>query len=172
GITGPEVQDILYTTEPRVALAGSRGPGRGGRSADASGTGGDSSISIVASMMGAGDEKTVAERVQQILSAKHTLKPAEPLRAPAANLSGAWQIEIQYAASRTTHRLHLQQNGNRIEGIHQGNFITRDISGTINGDAVSLASNVTERHGDALSYRFNGKVSGETMTGTLDLGEY
>jgi L-seryl-tRNA(Ser) seleniumtransferase len=131
-------------------------------------------------MMGAGDEKIVADRVHQILSAKHTLKPAEPQRAPAANISGAWQIEIQFAASTTTHRVHLQQDGNRIEGIHQGNFLTRDISGTINGDAVSLASNVTERHGDALSYRFSGKLSprpssgqaGETMSGTLDLGEY
>ena len=70
------------------------------------------------------------------------------------------------------HHLQLQQNGNRLQGMHQGNFLTRDISGTINGDAVSLASSVTERHGDALSYRFTGKVSGDTMTGSLDMGEY
>ena len=40
------------------------------------------------------------------------------------------------------------------------------------GDAISLASIVTERHGDALNYRFTGKLSGETMSGSLDLGEY
>ena len=176
GITGPEVQRLLDTTEPRIALAGSRGPSQ----APGRDVAGESSISIVASMMGAGDEKTVAQRVHQILSAKHTLKPSEPLRAPAANISGGWQIEIQYAASKTTHRLQLQQNANRIDGIHQGNFLTRDITGTINGDAVTLASNVTERHGDALTYRFSGTVTprpssgqaGETMSGSLDLGEY
>jgi L-seryl-tRNA(Ser) seleniumtransferase len=81
-------------------------------------------------------------------------------------------VAIKYAASGTTHRLQLQQNGNRLDGIHQGNFLTRDITGTISGDVVTLSSNVTERHGDALSYRFRGKVSGESMAGDLDLGEY
>jgi L-seryl-tRNA(Ser) seleniumtransferase len=68
--------------------------------------------------------------------------------------------------------LHLQQNGNRLDGIHQGNFLTRDIAGSISGDQVTLASTVTERHGDALNYRFSGKVSGDTIDGTLSLGEY
>ena len=64
------------------------------------------------------------------------------------------------------------QTGNRLEGLHQGNFLTRDIAGTINGDTVTLASVVTERHGDALTYRFNGKVASGTIAGTLDMGEY
>jgi L-seryl-tRNA(Ser) seleniumtransferase len=166
GITGPEVQDILYNSEPRIALAGSRGPGSG------RGNSGASSISIVASMMAPGDEKIVAERVHHVLSAKHTMKPVDAPRPPVANLSGPWQIEIQYAASKTIHRLHLQQNGNRLEGIHQGNFLTRDIAGTIDGDAISLASIVSERHGDALTYRFSGTIKGEAMSGALDLGEY
>jgi hypothetical protein len=34
------------------------------------------------------------------------------------------------------------------------------------------SSNVAERHGDSLNYRFRGKVSGDTMSGDLDLGEY
>jgi L-seryl-tRNA(Ser) seleniumtransferase len=167
GITGPDVNDILYNNEPRIALAGSRGPGP---SRDTSSP--DSSISIVVSMMTPGDEKIVAQRIHAVLSAKHTLKQVEPPRPPAANVSGAWQIDIQYAASKTTHRVQLQQNGNRIDGIHQGNFLTRDISGTINGDAISLASIVTERHGDALNYRFTGRIAGEKMSGSLDLGEY
>jgi L-seryl-tRNA(Ser) seleniumtransferase len=100
------------------------------------------------------------------------LKPAEPAVAPVSNLSGRWDVEIKYAASTTTHTLHLQQNENRLEGLHQGNFVTRDISGTISGDTVSLSSNVTERHGDSLVYRFNGKVTGDSMAGALDLGEY
>ena len=166
GITGPDVADILYNSEPRIALGGSRGPGQPREAS------GDSSISIVASMMAPGDEKIVAQRIYQVLSAKHTIKPAEAPRSPVTNVSGRWEIEIQYAASKTTHTVQLQQNGNQLNGIHQGNFLTRDISGTISGDAISLASIVTERHGDALSYRFSGKVSGEAMSGSLDLGEY
>jgi hypothetical protein len=92
--------------------------------------------------------------------------------APTADLSGRWEVDIQYSASGTTHSLHLQQDGNRLQGTHQGNFLSRDISGTIDGDAVSLASTVTERHGDSLNYRFTGTVAGDTMSGSLSLGEY
>jgi L-seryl-tRNA(Ser) seleniumtransferase len=37
---------------------------------------------------------------------------------------------------------------------------------------VALASTVTERHGDALNYRFTGKLTGDSLSGALDLGEY
>ena len=171
GITGAEVSDLLENGEPRIALGGGGGAGGGGgRGGQA--LPGDSSISMTAAMMQPGDEKVVAQRIVEVLSARHTLQPVEASADPASNLSGGWDVEIKYAASGTTHRLHLQQNGNRVDGIHQGNFLTRDITGTISGDMVTLSSNVTERHGDSLNYRFRGKVSGDTMSGDLDLGEY
>jgi L-seryl-tRNA(Ser) seleniumtransferase len=37
---------------------------------------------------------------------------------------------------------------------------------------VQLSSSYTERHGDSLSFRFTGAVAGDTMSGTLDMGEY
>src|SRR5688572_24580042 len=166
GLTGPDVAAILDTTEPRIALAGAGGRGAGAELP------GDTGIAIVSAMMSPGDEQIVADRLHQILSAKHTLKPAEPPVEPAVNLSGRWDVTITYAASTATHALHLQQTANRLEGIHQGDFLTRDITGTISGDKVLLASIVTERHGDALTYRFSGKAAGDTMEGTLDMGEY
>jgi L-seryl-tRNA(Ser) seleniumtransferase len=170
GLTGADAADLLEDGEPRIALGG--GGGGGGGRGGAPQTGGDASISMSTAMLADGDEKIVAQRIIEVLSAKHTLKPAEAPVTPAANLAGRWEVEIKYTASSTTHTLHLQQNGNRIEGIHQGNFLTRDVGGTISGDTVTLASNVTERHGDSLNYRFSGKVTGETMSGTLSLGEY
>jgi uncharacterized pyridoxal phosphate-dependent enzyme len=167
GITGADVADILDKGEPRIALGG--GGRGGGQGQDIPG---DTGISIGASMMGPGDEKIVAQRVYQVLSARHTPKPVEAPAPPVTNLSGRWDIEIQYTASKTTHAIHIQQNDNRLEGTHQGNFLAREISGTISGDAVSLTSIVTERHGDALTYRFSGTVAGELMSGSLDLGEY
>jgi hypothetical protein len=165
GITGPDVADLLDKGEPRILLGG----GGGGQGADGPG---DTGISITSAMMASGDETIVAQRLLQILSAKHNLKPEDAPAPPATNLSGRWEVQIQYTASSTIHTLHLQQNGNRLEGTHQGDFLARDISGMISGDTVTLASNVTERHGDALSYRFRGKVAGETVSGSLDMGEY
>lgn len=165
GITGPQAAELLDKGDPRIALAGA-----GGRPQEP--LPGDTGIAVVSAMMSTGDEQIVADRIHQVLSAAHTLPPAAAQAAPAADLSGRWTIEIAYAASSSSHMLHLRQDGHRLEGIHQGDFLTRDISGTISGDAVTLASIVTERHGDALTYRFSGTVSGEGMSGSLDMGEY
>ena len=166
GITGAEVSQILDSTEPRIGLGG------GGRGGDGEELAGDTGISIGAAMMQPGDEKVVADRVYQVLSAKRSPRQVETPAQPSANVSGRWAVEIKYAASATTHTVHLIQNGSRLEGTHQGDFLTRDISGTIAGDAVSLASSITERHGDALTYRFTGTVTGDAMSGSLSLGEY
>ena len=57
-------------------------------------------------------------------------------------------------------------------GTHQGDFTARDLSGTLSGDDVRIASNIGEVHGAALTYRFTGKLAGDKMSGTLDMGEY
>jgi L-seryl-tRNA(Ser) seleniumtransferase len=164
-ILGSTVLRLLDEGEPRIVAGSAGGPGAGDD--------GDTGISITSAMMSAGDEKIVARRIVEILSSKYRLRAPEPLIYPAINMSGRWDVAIQYAAGHTVHRLHLQQQGNRLEGTHQGDFLARDISGTISGENVTLASDVTERHGDALTYRFSGKVSpGETLTGSLDMGEY
>ncbi len=170
GITGQEVARVLFTTEPRIALAG------GGRSGQGE-TGTETGISITAYMMSPGDEKIVADRIHQVLSSARRPKPAGPPQAPVADLSGHWDVDIEFAANRSTHALFLKQNGNRIEGAHHGNYVARELSGSIDGDAVSLASSYTERHGDSLMFRFTGKVGGDSsvgaaMSGTLDMGEY
>jgi len=166
GITGQEVADVLYDTEPRITLNAL------GRPRDAQGGTGDTGVSIVSSMMQPGDEQIVAKRLSDVLSAKHTTRPEDTPGAPGADVSGAWEVEIRYTASSTIHKLHLHQSGNRLDGVHEGNFFSRDVFGTIDGDAVSFASIVTERHGDALTYRFKGKMAGDAMSGSLDLGEY
>ena len=82
-------------------------------------------------------------------------------------------MRIEYVAGASTHTLHLRQAGSRVEGTHQGDFLSRDLSGTIDGDRVLLSSSATERqNGDALSYRFSGTATGTEMAGTLDMGEY
>jgi L-seryl-tRNA(Ser) seleniumtransferase len=165
GITGQEVADLLYNGEPRIALGGAGGR-RGSEMP------GDTGISMGSSMLAPGDEKIVADRVYEVLSAKHVPKPVDTPAPPVTNLSGRWTVDIEYTANKTTHTLHLQQDGPNLVGTHQGDFVARDISGTINGNTVSLASIVTEQHGFALTYRFAGTVAGDTMSGSLNLGEY
>ena len=163
GVTGAAVARHLMETEPRIATPG-------GRDRD-----GLTGISITPYQMSPGEEKIVAARIHATLSnppaSIRTAAAAAPAP-PAADLSGRWNVRIDYAAGASTHTLHLKQSANRLEGSHQGDFVSRDLSGTIDGDRVQLASSYAERNGDALNFRFNGTVTGNDMSGTLDMGEY
>jgi L-seryl-tRNA(Ser) seleniumtransferase len=170
GITGEQVSDILWSTEPRVALGGGGGGGGGGRRGR--GEPGQTGISLTAYMMAPGDVKIVADRVFEILSAKRPVWKPEVPKTPAGDLTGRWDVTIQFAAGSAEHCFFVKQEGNRLAGTHQGDFVARDFSGAVSGNDVRIASSVGEVHGAALSYRFTGKLNGDTMSGTLDMGEY
>ncbi len=165
GITGQQVADALYDGEPRVAIGGATDRAREGMP-------GDAGVALTTSMLGPGDEKVVGDRVRAVLAGPHSLQPAVPVAAPTGDLTGSWRAEITFAASTSTHVLHLRQQGSRLEGAHQGDFVTRDLIGTIDGARVTMTSRVTERTGDTLNYRFSGDLTGDTLAGTLDMGEY
>ena len=169
GITGEEVSRILWTTEPRIALGGASGGGggRGGRGANS-----QTGISITAYMMMPDDVKIVAGRIHEILSAKRGPWNPEVPKTPAADLTGRWDVRIDFAAGSSDHTFHIRQQGNQLVGTHQGDFVARDFSGSISGGDVRIASSVGEIHGAALSYTFTGKLEGDKMSGALDMGEY
>src|SRR5580704_508970 len=164
GITGEQVTNILWTTEPRVAL-GSGGPGI--RDANR-----QTGISITAYMMRPEDVTIVADRIFEILSAKRPQWQPEIAKTPASDITGRWDVQIQFATGSSEHVLFVKQQGTQLVGTHQGDFTPRDFTGTISADDVHLSSNVGEGHGAALSYRFTGKLTGDSMSGTLDMGEY
>jgi hypothetical protein len=107
-----------------------------------------------------------------VLTSGSSRSTTPPAGAPATDLTGQWEVRIEYAASVATHTFHLRQRGPDIDGAHQGNFVTRNLSGTIYGDVVRIRSMYGEQHGDALSFTFSGKVAGNEVAGTLDMGEY
>jgi uncharacterized pyridoxal phosphate-dependent enzyme len=162
GFSGESIAKALLDGEPRIAVFAARDdrdPGLTG-------------VSVTPYQMNAGEEKIVAERLYAILAHPPAKEPEMTLAAPATDVSGSWQVQITYAASSGAHTLFLRQHGNEIDGVHQGDFVTRDLTGTIDGDTVKLRSSYTEEHGDNLGFTFTGKIAGTTLAGTLDMGEY
>jgi L-seryl-tRNA(Ser) seleniumtransferase len=159
GLTGDGVSRTLFDTEPRIAMSATRNGALVG-------------VSVTPYMMVPGDEKIIAERLYAILSRGQSAKPTAPPSVPVSDLTGRWDVRIEYAAGRSVHTLHLRQRANEIDGSHQGEFITRDVAGTIDGDTVQLRSAFGEAHGDAITFVFTGKVAGNEMSGALDMGEY
>jgi L-seryl-tRNA(Ser) seleniumtransferase len=161
GITGAAVARHLFQTDPRVALFPA--PRKGEEP--------ETGVSVTPYMLSAGDEAVIAERLHAVLSRPPRQEDARKAE-PAADLSGSWDVRIEFTAGASTHALHLAQHGSQVEGVHQGDFVARDLRGSIEGDAVRLRSEYSEEHGDALSFTFSGKVASDEMSGTLDMGEY
>jgi L-seryl-tRNA(Ser) seleniumtransferase len=159
GTTGEAVAKLLFDTDPRISLFPARGKAEGN----------ETGLTIGPYMMAPGDEKVIAERLFAVLSkpARVEEKPKAP---PAGDLTGTWDVRIEYAASVSTHKLHVRQRGNELDGTHQGDFESRDLRGTIDGDAVRIRS--AWEHGDSLNYTFTGRVSGDELAGDVSLGEY
>ena len=163
-ITGEEVAEELARTKPRIALGG----GGGGRASGADP--GTTSISVTAWMMQPGDDKIVAERIFSVLSAKRGPRSTD-MPAPSANVSGRWDVDIEFFSSKSRHTLFIEQEGNWIQGSHQGDFTVRDMVGMIEGNEVKLRS-VERRPGSSVTFIFSGTVSGDTISGPIHMGEY
>jgi seryl-tRNA(Sec) selenium transferase len=164
-ITGEELAEELSSTKPRIALGGGGG-GRRGAPPDPTQT----SISVTAWMMQPGDDKVVAERIHAALAKKRSPR-STTMNAPAANLTGRWDVEIAFFSSKSQQALFIEQDGNWIHGSHQGDFSAKDMVGQIEGDQVKLRSS-ERRPGINVTFTFAGTVSGDTMSGDVFMGEY
>jgi D-glucosaminate-6-phosphate ammonia-lyase len=165
-ITGEEVAEIVARSKPRIALGAGGGGGRRGSEPDP----GKTAISITAWMMTPGDDKTVADRLHAVLSEKRSPKSPH-MTPPATNISGRWEVNVEFFSSKSQHTFFIEQDGNKLQGTHKGDFSVREIFGVIEGDQVKLRSMTTER-GDSVPFIFSGSVSGDTISGPIYMGEY
>ena len=156
-VTGYEIAEEVGRNKPRIALGNRDEPD------------GTSSIQITPGHMQAGEEKIVSDRLFEVLSKKRSPKPE--MKTPATNLSGRWDVEVHYALSTSQHSFTIEQDGNWIQGTHKGDMDTKNMVGTIDGDEVKIKSTIPIV-GNIIIYLFSGKVSGDTMSGDIHMGEY
>jgi len=168
-ITGEDLGEIVARTKPRIALAA--GGGGVGRGATAPPEGDVGAVTITSWMMRPGDDKTVADRLHQLLTEKRAPK-SKTVTPPATNLSGRWDVDVEFFSSKSRHTIILEQNGNQLQGTHKGDFTVRDIYGTIEGDKVVLRSIERSIPGDNISFTFSGKATSDGFSGPIHLGEY
>jgi D-glucosaminate-6-phosphate ammonia-lyase len=156
-ITGDEVAENFARTKPRIAIGSSNGPGT-------------TSIHITTGQMQPGNDKIVAERIFNLLSQKRNPRSTS-MTAPSVTLGGYWDVTVEFFTSKSEHTFFIEQDGNWIHGTHTSDFSQQEIMGMVEGDQVTLRSNL-RRPGDGITYMFSGKVSGSTISGSIFLGEY
>ncbi len=93
--------------------------------------------------------------------------------APAADITGAWDVDIEFDAGTSRHLLLIEpsEDRNHLRGAHVGRTARGRFRGSIDGDSVRLDS-ILPAEGMRLRYRFRGRLQGDTLRGELDLGEF
>lgn len=157
GITGDEVAEEFARNKPRIAIGSSN-------------EGGMTSLQVTTGQMQPGNDKIVAERVFAILSKKRGPR-STAMTAPSVNIGGHWDVTVEFFTSKSLHKLYLEQDGNWIQGTHTSDFALQEVMGMVEGDLVKLNSNIRPQ-ADNVTFMFTGKVSGDTMSGSIYLGEY
>ncbi|HZT30770.1 MAG TPA: aminotransferase class V-fold PLP-dependent enzyme [Bryobacteraceae bacterium] len=153
GANATEVQDALLAGNPRVILSGY-----------------GNALSIMPYMMMPGDDKIASERLYEVL--KNPPRHEKPAVTPSnAALTGQWDVQIDFIRGEANHSLWLEEKNGKVVGQHRGEFLSGDVRGTREGNRVSLRS-VHRYQGTALTYHFEGTLGENTMSGTVDLGEY
>lgn len=163
GITGQEVRDIVFDTEPRIVVSRGSGSRPGNMS---------SSVGIVPYQMMPGDEKVVADRLYSLLSKppKMADPPAPPAGQP-ASLAGQWELRMDFVCGSVKHNLVIEQDGGKLVGTHHGEFASGDLTGSVAASSVHFQSGLPTE-GTRVSFQFTGTAEGGKMSGTVALGEY
>ena len=156
-ITAGEVGRLLLEGEPSI-MSHAQGEGR--------------AFAIRPVAMKPGEYKIVAQRLYDVFRAAPKSGKAKPQPVhPTIDISGTWDVDIQYEVGSAHHLLFLTTKENRVSGSHHGWAFRGGLSGQISGNKVELRSSLPAE-GSRLSYSFQGTAAGDSMSGTLDLGEY
>ena len=155
-LTAGELYKLLLDGEPRIM-------------SHAAGDGDSFLLRPVA--MKPGDDKLVAGRLREIFAAAPKSKPAPARISLAVNPTGQWDMDVEFARGASRHALLLQVTGGRLTGSHRGTHAHGDVDGTISGDRIRFRSTLPVE-GVRLVYTFQGTISGDRMSGEVDLGEY
>lgn len=156
-IVGEQVHEQLLNGEPRIMSHAE---------------GDNTSFVIRAVTMRPEHTPLVARRLFEVFNNAPKGSDHSKLQVPALDLTGSWEVELQFAKGRTKHTLAFDPpKGNQLRGLHVGKTAQNRFRGTIDGDKVIVKSQLP-LEGMKIRYVFTGKVIGNAISGDLSLGEF
>jgi hypothetical protein len=162
GITGTELVEKLDKGTPRILVTGGQGRRPGMM---------NSSIGVMPYMMQPGDYKIVADTLSKYLRNPGHFEDPPVYTGATANLSGSWNVTINYVRGTGQQQFVLQQTGTAVSGDQKGEIFNATLSGKVDADHVLLTS-VMHANGYQVPYTFTGVVNGNTLAGDVRMGEY
>ncbi len=179
-ITGTEMMARLDAGTPRITLDSAIGrrpfpatiapvvAGPPGRGQD---MGGLSSIGVTSYMMEPGDAKIIADAIHEGLTKPGPYQDPPVPQGALASVAGRWAVTIHYLRGTGEQEFVLQQSGANVTGTQTGEIYNAAFRGTVRANEVDLMSTLPIP-ADQVRCNFHGIVQGNTMSGTLTMGEY
>jgi len=97
-----------------------------------------------------------------------------PLSALQANVTGDWEMTTEGRQGPRTTNFHIEQDGEKITvtmpGMRGGGEIKAE--GTIKGNDIEWKVTRPGRGGEEFTITYKGKVEGNTMSGTFQMGDF
>lgn len=160
-ITGKEVDRLLFTGTPRIVVAQARGTRQAPQS----------SVTIMPYMMMPGDDAVVADMIAKHLAAPPRMDVSSRKGSAEVNAAGTWKVRMQYLLGEADHTVTLEQREAELSGTHKGEVTQGSVRGEVDGRQVMFQAG-HRYEGTVLNYEFTGTLEGETMSGTVAIGEY
>jgi D-glucosaminate-6-phosphate ammonia-lyase len=115
-----------------------------------------------------GEAAQVGTAIANTLTAAHNLQPTtDP--AAAADVSGEWDVLVEFLHGKRKHRLNLKQQGSALSGSQSSEQFESNVIGKLAEQQVHMEFE-TRHEGSAIAYRFEGIVKNGSMKGDVFLG--
>jgi hypothetical protein len=115
-----------------------------------------------------GEAAQVGHAVAGALSGNRGFE-ASAAPAPAADLSGAWELTMSFLHGARRHSLRLKQNDQALAGAQECEMFSGAVDGTVSGNEVRLR--LRDRYeGSNITFQLAGTVEAGGMAGTMLLG--
>ena len=108
--------------------------------------------------------------IRKLLVAAVALGAVVAAYAADTNVTGTWNMTTETQRGTRNASMVLTQSGENVTGTYKGQRGDLPISGTIKGNALNLSYKL-EIQGNELEVKYVGTVSGDSMSGTVAMGQ-
>jgi len=108
--------------------------------------------------------------IRRILVAAIVMGVAIVAYAAGSNITGTWNLTTETQRGTRNASMVLTQTGENVTGTYKGQRGDFPIAGTVKGNTLNLSYKL-EIQGNEVEVKYTGTVDGDSMSGTVALGQ-
>src|SRR5262245_51034134 len=105
-----------------------------------------------------------------LLAAVASIVTAVAAYAADANVTGTWNLSVTTERGTRESSMTLTQKGSDVTGTYKGQRGELPVTGTVKGNDLNLSYKI-DMQGNQLEVKYIGKVEGDSINGTVNLGQ-